>query len=267
MDWDKVGENIWIQVTELIKNNIERFPLENIFRAEFFSLNHQQILKSYENLRMKVDESKSLGVYARMIIDLRLGLSYSTLNTNRLAEFFPNENKAKSPVSYGPCQFPTFWFWYERMCEIRDFKPRKYWSPVIQIVVNKQEIELTYEDNEMESKDEAIEILTAIKNEKFVEVVQIESLECILKKPKPMNTNDLLIMAARKYGFDSNKTRLIAEWLYENGFISYPRTQGRNYSTNEEIQRIILITSFIKFNWNIFILHLKICFYCFNLLF
>ena len=154
------------------------------------------------------------------------------------------------------------------MCEIRDFKPRKYWSPVIQIVVNKQKIELTYEVNEMESKDEAIEILTAIKDRKFISVVQTESIKCILKKPKPMNTNDLLILAAKKYGFDSNKTRFIAEWLYDKGFISYPRTQGRNYSTNEEIQRMILIASFIKFNRNILILHKKstliilIC--CFN---
>ena len=49
MDWDKVGENIWIQVTEFIKNCISGFPLENIFRAEFFSLKHQQITKLINN--------------------------------------------------------------------------------------------------------------------------------------------------------------------------------------------------------------------------
>ena len=166
MDWDKVGENIWVQVTEFIKNCIKGFPLENIFRAEFFSLRHHQIQESFRSLKMKIDESKSLGVYARMQIDLRLGLSYSTLNSNRLARFFPEDNKikAKSPVSYGPCQFPTFWFWYERMRKIRDFKPREYWSPVIQIVVAEQNVQLTYENNEMSSEIEAKKILTAIKD-------------------------------------------------------------------------------------------------------
>ena len=59
---------------------------------------------------MKVDESKSLGVYARMLIDLKLGVSYSALNTSQFARFFPKDSRAKTPVSYGPCQFPTFWF-------------------------------------------------------------------------------------------------------------------------------------------------------------
>ena len=125
------------------------------------------------------------------------------------------------------------------MCEIRDFNSRMYWSPVIQIVVAQQAIQLTYEDNEVSSIDEATEILTEIKNQKLVKLVklvQIESLKCKLKKPKPMNTNYLLIMAARKYGFDSNKTRLIAERLYSRGLISYPRTQGRNYSSQNDIQ-------------------------------
>ena len=52
-----------------------------------------------------------------------------------------------------------------------------------------------------------------------------------------MNTNDLLIMAARKYRFNSDKTRLIAESLYGKGLISYPRTQGRNYTSHEDIQK------------------------------
>ena len=133
------------------------------------------------------------------------------------------------------------------MRKIRDFESKYYWSPVIYIVLAEQEIQLTYEDNEMSSLDEAKEILTEIKDQKLVKVVQIESLNCKLKKPKPMNTNDLLIMAARKYGFDSDKTRLIAERLYGKGQISYPRTQGRNYTSLEEIQLIIIIIIFIQF--------------------
>ena len=62
MDWDKVGENIWFQIKELLKNELPRFPLENIFRAEFFSLRHKEIWKSYKNLKMKIDESTVFNV-------------------------------------------------------------------------------------------------------------------------------------------------------------------------------------------------------------
>ena len=122
------------------------------------------------------------------------------------------------------------------MCEIRNFKPRKYWSPVIQIIVAQQKIHLTYEDNNVNSELEAKKILISIKDTESVKVVQVKSQKFRIKKPSPMNTNDLLIMASKKYGFNSNQTKSIAEELYSKGLISYPRTQGRKYSVKTEIQ-------------------------------
>ena len=155
MDWDKVGENIWLQVTEYIKNCISGFPLENIFRAEFFSLSHKDIWKSYMNLKMKIDESKSSGVYARMEIDLRVGVSYSELIRSRLSRLFNKYNEKGDWVSYGPWQFPTLWFCYERMKEIEQFESEDYWTPVVEILFAEQKIHLNYKDWKMESEVEA----------------------------------------------------------------------------------------------------------------
>ena len=88
----------------------------------------------------------------------------------------------------------------------------------------------------MSTEIEAKKILTAIKDQKSVKVKQMSTLKCKLNKPKPMNTNDLMIMASRKYGFDSNRTKNAAEKLYGKGLISYPRTQGRDYTSLEDIQ-------------------------------
>ena len=36
-----------------------------------------------------------------------------------------------------------------------------------------------------------------------------------------MNTNDLIRMASNLFGFSSDKTKDIAEWLYDNGYITF----------------------------------------------
>ena len=71
----------------------------------------------------------------------------------------------------------------------------------------------------------------------------MSSLKCVLKKPKPMNTNDLMVMASRKYGLDSDRTRIAAEKLYGKGLISYPRTQGREYFSEDDIVETLRFNS------------------------
>ena len=75
---------------------------------------------------MKPDKQRSLGVYARMAIDLRVGISYSVLNNSKLSKYVTKDKNSKDLITYGPWHFPTFWFWYERMKEIRNFKPKEY---------------------------------------------------------------------------------------------------------------------------------------------
>ena len=51
---------------------------------------------------MKLDEKRSLGVYARMTIDLRVGISYSVLNNSKLSKYVTKDKNSKDLITYGP---------------------------------------------------------------------------------------------------------------------------------------------------------------------
>ena len=175
-----------------------------------------------------------------MEIDLRVGISFSELISSKLSELFNPYYEKGDTVSYGPWQFPTFWFCYERMQEIKDFESEVYWIPTVEILYDEQIIQLKYTNSKIESEVEAKQKLLAIKNEDYIKVIDRSEHNKIIKKPEPINTNDLIRMASTKYGFPSDKTKRIAERLYSKGYISYPRTQGRKYTSEDEVNDILI---------------------------
>ena len=82
-------------------------------------------------------------------------------------------------------------------------------------------------------------VLLAIKDQKSIKVVGWSEKFETIKKPEPINTNDLIRIASNKYGFPSDKTKKVAERLYSKGYISYPRTQGRKYTSEDEVKYIL----------------------------
>ena len=190
-----------------MKDSFPKFNLENIFRAKFHSLKHQEIVESFENLNMKPDERKSLGVDARLAIDLRVGISFSVQNTSKLARYISKNKNSVDLITYGPCQFPTFWFWYERLQEIKNFKLENFWTPVLYIEVDNQRVELNYKEEKLTSLSEAKEVIKEIINKNSLKVVKVTEQQHKLYKPKPMNTNDLIRMASNCLGFPAVKTK------------------------------------------------------------
>ena len=118
LDNDIAGEDISFQIkimleTYLFEDEDNRpvdYKPENMMRARFSSLSKREILNSFQNSYYHLDENKSLAFSARNEIDLRLGVAFTTLLSNELGSLFPSNREAQRTISYGPCQFPTFWF-------------------------------------------------------------------------------------------------------------------------------------------------------------
>jgi DNA topoisomerase III len=151
-----------------------------------------------------------------------------------------NEMKRKDTViSYGPCQFPAFWFCHQRALKIDQFKPENYWKAVVSVISDTNDkVDLNYENIKLGSLEEAEQILLNLNKNRKAKVISIEEKSTIIPKPDPLNTVDLLVAASKRFKFSAEKTTSLAQNLYRNSFISYPRTESRAYSNNLEFTEV-----------------------------
>lgn len=218
----------------------------NILRVTFSSIARHDILKAFKDIGDRIDKAKVDADYARQEIDLRLGLSitnYLTCNIHNLSDRFKKED---TRISYGPCQFPTFWFCYQRFLEIRDFKPELYWKALLEIQTSDgKSIELDYDGDNFTSEKPATDFAKGVYDQcEEVYLDGVQTRERKIRKPRPLNTVELLVLAHEELGYDTHTTMKLATQLYSKGFISYPRTKSTKHSEHFEFR--IRLDSFAK---------------------
>jgi DNA topoisomerase IA len=107
--------------------------------------------------------------------------------------------------------------------EIRSFKPEKYW--VVSAVVDAKGAAVKVQAEPMKDEAEARRLYSqaAKAREAVVKAFNIE--DGAVNKPLPTDTDAMLQELSRIYGLSGSKAMAIAEDLYAEGFISYPRTE------------------------------------------
>lgn len=83
-------------------------------------------------------------------------------------------------------------------------------------------------------------IVDKVRNMKIIEKPRRKQEVKIITKPKPMNTIDLQVLASDRLNFSPDQTMDVAEDLYLYGYISYPRTESRDYPKNLEIKNLLI---------------------------
>ena len=246
LDCDAEGENICYEVIHNTLPYMTKRNYQQIYRAIFSSLTNEDIKFSFENIGNYPDDKLSLSVDAREVIDLKVGVSLTRFLTN---EILPSLNdKVKTNVlSYGPCQTPTLWFCVDRQ--------RKYMNNInkclykifleIKIGVNTTKI---YLDDNYDDLSKVNEIINEIKESQKINLTVSEiNVENRTKShPQGLNTANMLKIASNQLRISPQQTMRIAEKLYMNGLISYPRTETTQYSKNYNIKENL--NKFIKDN-------------------
>lgn len=155
--------------------------------------------------------------------------------------------KVKPALSAGRVQSVAVRLIVEREREIQAFKSEPYYRINAIFTLTDKDgstAEVKAElDRRFSSHDEALAFLERCKDAQF-------TVEGIVKKPlkrmpaPPFTTSTLQQEAARKLGFTVTQTMMVAQHLYENGLITYMRTDSVNLSTlaigttKDEIQSI-----------------------------
>ncbi|TKY47793.1 DNA topoisomerase 3-beta [Spatholobus suberectus] len=170
---------------------------------------------------------RHLAVDARQEIDLKVGVAFTRFQTSYFQGKYGNLDSRV--ISYGPCQTPTLGFCVQRYLQINTFKPEKFWSLHPYIIQNGYEIQLEWQRGKLFDINVAMMFQKLVSEDGLLEVTEISEKQETKSRPVGLNTVNLLKVASSALGFGPQMAMQLAERLYTQGFISYPRTESTAY--------------------------------------
>lgn len=216
-DFDREGELIGYDAWQVID---EKNKIATVKRARFSAITPVDINQAFSKPG-KIDLNLAFAGRARQDIDLVWGAVLT-----RFISLASYQVKDKF-LSVGRVQTPTLTLIVDREMEILSFVPEPYWVINLKLkTADGVEFEATHKKKKFLKKEEAEKVFSKIGETGTV----IDVTESIRKvaPPAPFNTTGLIV-AANSIGFSAVKTITVAESLYMNGFISYPRTDNTVY--------------------------------------
>jgi DNA topoisomerase-1 len=226
-DYDREGELIGVEGLDIVKTKNQDI---NVKRARFSSLTKEEISEAFQKLS-NVDYNLSKSAECRQIIDLVWGAvltRFLSLSSNRVGKDF---------LSVGRVQTPTLAIIVDKEKRIIAFKPEPFWE-IVAIVEKGEKFNCRHIKERFLKKGEADSIFSKVKTAKNGKVADVERKEKKEIPPPPFNTTTFL-QAATKLGLSAANAMRIAEELYINGYISYPRTDNTIYPPTLNLREIL----------------------------
>ncbi|CAI0397667.1 unnamed protein product, partial [Linum tenue] len=231
LDCDREGENICFEVIECSGFHINDGK-RRIHRARFSSVTEKDISKAMDSL-VEPNKDEALAVDARQEIDLKVGVAFTRFQTGYFQGKYGNlDSRVISWVLYGPCQTPTLGFCVQRYLQITTFKPEKYWALHPYIVMDGYELQLDWERHRLFDFDVAAMFQKLVLQDGVLLVTGISEEQETKGRPQGLNTVNLLKVSSSALGFGPHHAMQLAERLYTQGFISYPRTESTAYPSS-----------------------------------
>lgn len=217
-DEDREGEAISWHLYEVLELDPKKTK-----RIVFHEITKTAILQAIENPR-EIDVNLVNAQQARRILDRIVGFELSPVLWK----------KVKPALSAGRVQSVAVRLIVEREREVHAFVSEPSYRVTALFEVpdangNKTEVKAEL-SNRFKTKEDAQAFLETCKDAQF-------SIEDITTRPvkkspaAPFTTSTLQQEAARKLGFTVAQTMMVAQHLYENGQITYMRTDSVNLST------------------------------------
>ncbi len=234
-DPDREGEAIgWNLVNQIGKG-------KKIYRVEFHEITKEAVKRAFDKPR-KFDEKLINAQVARRVLDRIVGYQISPILWKKVG----------SRLSAGRVQSVALRLVVDRERAIKDFVPQEYWQVAVDLqkkgvedILTAQLEKINNEKFDLNNEKETQAVADGIKKEKF-SVTNITKREVKRNASAPFITSTLQQDAFSKLGFNTSKTMLIAQQLYEGielgdgegvGLITYMRTDSVNIA-NEAIEKV-----------------------------
>src|SRR3954468_16313449 len=248
-DFDREGELIGLEALEQVVDSNPKvlsadgaIALETrptVKRARYSALTKDEIERAFSNID-ELDYDLAGAGAARQDIDLIWGATLTravSLATRRFGSNF---------LSVGRVQSPTLAIIVERELERRAHVPKAFWELFARFSHPDGSFEAHHATDKFWEKAEADAALAGTSSPGTVK--EVSSRRNSRKPPTPLNTTAFTTDASSRLGITPAQAMRIAEDLYMDGFISYPRTDNTVYppslNTRELVTSLVRIPEF-----------------------
>lgn len=227
-DPDREGEAIAWHILDILRAK-KLLSGKKVYRVAFHEITKRAVMDAIEHPR-EIDENLVDAYLVRRALDYLIGFGISPLLWRR--------NLGKSA---GRVQSVAVKLVVDREREIEAFKPVEYWSLTANCNLdgNAFNANLTSSNGKkiekmtIENRDTMDAILSSIGTPEIsANVIAIDKKKTSRRAAAPFTTSTLQQEAARKLYFSSKRTMSTAQKLYEQGLITYMRTDATNLSAD-----------------------------------
>jgi len=219
-DPDREGEAISWHVQEVLRQK-KALPA-NVQRVTFNAITNSAVTEAMKRPR-ELDEDLIDAYRARRALDYLVGFTLSPILWRKL----PGAKSA------GRVQSVALRLIVDREREIEVFKPQEYWQVSANFETDGQRFTarlVALDGNKIDrltigDRGDADAAKAVVEAGRF-NVSSIETKPFSRNPPPPFTTSTLQQEAARKLGFSASHTMRVAQGLYEDGLITYMRTDG-----------------------------------------
>ncbi|MFL6503589.1 MAG: DNA topoisomerase I, partial [Nitrososphaera sp.] len=227
-DYDQEGEVIGYSILRYACGD----KYTEALRAKFSTLTDEEIRDSFANLA-KPNYGLAEAGRSRHILDFIYGVNLS----RALVRSFKSIGKYRN-LSIGRVQGPTLAFAVNKEIEIKLHIPDPYWIITAQFEKDGQIFFAHYEKPKVGKLAEAKAIVDACTG-KSGTVNNVKDNKSVIQSPVPFNIGDLQREAYNIFKLGPGHTLAIAEKLYLQALISYPRTSSQKLPPSIGYDKII----------------------------
>ena len=240
-DPDREGEAIAQHVYEIVtdgkKSKSRNQKLSRIVFHEITKNAVEEAIKSPRDIVRNLVDAQ----IARRVLDRLVGYKLSPILWK----------KVRRGLSAGRVQTVTVRLIVERENEIKNFKPQEYWEIFCELKAKSSKlkaeeftvklIKIGEKKADVKNKQTADKVVNNLKKFDY-RVAQVKKREVRRRAYPPFTTSTMSQAASRLFGWSAKRTMAAAQRLYEEGLITYHRTDSTHLA-NEAVSKV---RSFIK---------------------
>jgi len=221
---------------EVIGLNIIRYACKqkDANRMKFSTTTKADLQEAYKNKKKTLDWGQAFAGETRHKLDWFYGINISRALTQAISE----QGRYKV-MSTGRVQGPSLKILTDKEKSIQEFKSVPYWELNITIIKESKELIAKHIKDKFFDKLEFENIKNKLESEKKTIVDEITKKDLQQKAPNPFDLTSLQIEAFRCFRINPKETLEIAQELYTNSYISYPRTSSNQLPENIGFKKIL----------------------------
>ncbi|KAG7553551.1 hypothetical protein FFLO_03058 [Filobasidium floriforme] len=232
-DCDREGEHIGQEIVNVCREVNARLRVK---RARFSAIIPAQIHRACQN-PFELDVRQAEAVDARISLDLRLGAAFTRLQTMTLQQRVPDlDGKV---ISYGPCQYPTLGFVCDQHFRVQNFVPETFWYISVGLERDDNNVQFKWSRGHLFDFEMAVVLYEICVESPMARVTNVKTKPTQKWKPLPLTTVELQKSGSRLLRLAPKKILDIAEKLYQQGFLSYPRTETDQFDKDFDFMSLI----------------------------